>query len=116
MAADPQTDLFTLGLANTKPLKEQVTPYKLALFVLIIEYSVMKKTKYNSHYKFGQGDRVMVYSELTDTEKRSFMITILQLLQSQDLTLRELTLRIQDMNIRPVLFEIFKDRSYRAGA
>ncbi|KAL3872067.1 hypothetical protein ACJMK2_040023 [Sinanodonta woodiana] len=108
MTADAQTDLFTFGLANKKPLKEQVTPHKLALLVLINEYSVIKKAENLAPNVFALDEREPVMT-FTETEKRNFMITILQLLQSQDLKLKELSVKIQD-NLNIQLYETFCDR------
>ena len=75
-----QSDLFTFGPFGKKPLKEQVTPHKISLVVLIQEYCSLKEEDSS------RPDSLSFASEkpavkITEREKRNFMVTILQLLQ-----------------------------------
>lgn len=66
-------DLLNLGMFGKKPLKDQVTPYKMALLVLVSDYCV----------QIHERSQVLSDDENTYTEKeeREILFTILQLLQ-----------------------------------
>lgn len=96
-----QSDLFTLGPFSRKPLKEQVTPHKMSVIVLIQEYCSMKRVESSS-----LSDDSSLEIKFTEKEKRNFMITILQLLQTSDITLKELCMKIKD-KMKPELYTMF---------
>ena len=78
--AVPQTDLFTFGPFGKKPLKEQVTPHKISLVVLIQEYCSLKEDDSTRPEPLSFGNDKPT-PKITEREKRNFMVTILQLLQ-----------------------------------
>lgn len=100
-----QNDLFTFGPFGKKPLKEQVTPHKLSVMVLIQEYCNMKKV--HTHVFTSEDSSIEI--KFTEREKRNFMVTILQLLQTSDLTLKELCVKIKD-KMKTELYTIFLKR------
>ena len=67
-------DLLNLGSAGKKPLKDQVTPYKMSLLVLVSNYC--RHTSQLREQILEDTDNI--YSE---HEEREIMFTILQLLQ-----------------------------------
>ena len=79
MAAS-QTDLFTFGPFGKKPLKEQVTPHKISLVVLIQEYCSLKEDDSTRPEPLSFGADKPT-PRITEREKRNFMVSILQLLQ-----------------------------------
>lgn len=90
-----QPDLFSSGGFSQKSLKEQVTPHKISLVVLIQEYCQLKEDE------LSQQESLSFTSEkpgmnITEREKRNFMVTILQLLQAAEPPLRELCIKIKD--------------------
>lgn len=99
-----QNDLFTLGPFGQKPLKEQVTPHKMSVIVLIQEYSTMKRAENTT-----LGDDSTLEIKFSEKEKRNFMITVLQLLQASDITLKELCLKIRD-KMKPELYTMFQKK------
>ncbi|XP_041368923.1 anaphase-promoting complex subunit 5-like [Gigantopelta aegis] len=92
--AVPQ-DLFTFNPLGKKVQKEQVTTHKLSLLVLVYEYQQQKKPP----------DPLdpPIFSE---TEKRDFMTTLLDLLQSLHLELVVLKQRLEPI-LKPCLYEGF---------
>jgi hypothetical protein len=65
------TDLINLSVSRRKPLKDQVTPYKLALLVLIDE-----------HCKLAMKAKKSICTVLyTDEEELLFLSTLLNLVQ-----------------------------------
>lgn len=106
---DPQTDLLRFGLAGKINLtsKEQVTPHKISLLVLIFEYCELKR-KQNQPFIFGQNP-LPPEERISENEKRDFMTLILKLLQSPDLTLKELLSQTQHI-LKPKMFDEFMDR------
>jgi anaphase-promoting complex subunit 5 len=106
---DSQTDLLRFGPLGKTNLthKEQVTPHKISLLVLIYEYCELKK-KQNPTFIFGQN--VLDPEErISENEKRDFMTLILKLLQSPDLSLRDLLDQTQSI-LKPKIFDEFMDR------
>ncbi|WAR30726.1 APC5-like protein [Mya arenaria] len=73
--------------------EEQVTPHKISLIVLIHEYCTIRRPS-TVHSVFSEDSDSDI--NLTEREKRNFMVMILQLLQSSDLTLKELFMKIRD--------------------
>lgn len=103
------TDLLRFGPLGKMNLtsKEQVTPHKISLLVLIYEYCELKK-KQNQPFIFGQN--VLDPEErISENEKRDFMTLILKLLQSPDLSLRDLLDQTQSI-LKPKIFDEFTDR------
>ncbi|XP_048245886.1 anaphase-promoting complex subunit 5-like isoform X1 [Haliotis rufescens] len=92
-------DLFIFDPHGRKPLKEQVTPHKLSLLVLVYGYQQMLK----------ESQEEMDAVVFTEREKRDFMTSILDLLQSPDLELVELKQRLDGI-LKPVLLDCFFDR------
>ncbi|XP_052789815.1 anaphase-promoting complex subunit 5-like isoform X2 [Mya arenaria] len=70
-----------------------VTPHKISLIVLIHEYCTIRRPS-TVHSVFSEDSDSDI--NLTEREKRNFMVMILQLLQSSDLTLKELFMKIRD--------------------
>ena len=70
-------DLFSFGTSRRKPMKDQVSPYKIALLIMIDEHcKMMTKRK--------KGELVDEY--YTDAAECTLMITMLQLVQVCRLT------------------------------
>ncbi|KAJ8300146.1 hypothetical protein KUTeg_021665 [Tegillarca granosa] len=82
MASSAHTDLFTFTPYGKKPLKEQVTPHKIALLTLVYEYCELKRAQIDILPDFGAQPKD---SNISEREKRDFMTTALKLLQSPDL-------------------------------
>ena len=80
-------DLLNLGMFGKKPLKDQVTPYKMALLVLVSDYCCQMSERNQV-----LSDDENTYSE---REEREMMFTILQLLQSADMDLKDLLQKLQ---------------------
>ena len=75
-----QPDLFSYGGSSQRSLKEQVTPHKISLVVLIQEYCQLKEDELSQQESLSfTSDKPGL--KITEREKRNFMITILQLLQ-----------------------------------
>lgn len=109
MATSSKTDLFVFGAHGQKPLHEHVTPHKMALLSLIFEYCEMKKRDAAPQIvAIGQLPGYMC-QKFTETEKRDFMTSILRLLQSPDLSLKELLDQVQTI-LQPTLLDNFTDR------
>lgn len=107
---DSQTELLRFGpVGKTGPThKEQVTPHKISLLVLIYEYCELKK-KQNQPFIFGQSNTLDPEERISESEKRDFMTLILKLLQSPDLPLKELLNQTQNI-LKPKIFDEFVDR------
>lgn len=81
MAANQLKDLFIFGPFGKKPLKEQVTPHKIALMVLIHEYIAMRRRQKPVVFiGFGAQDTT-TEDKFKEREKRDFMTSILKLIQ-----------------------------------
>jgi len=61
------TDVVSLGLSRQRALKDQLSPYKLAVLILI-----------EDHCRTSNGADVVSYS---DVEEFTFLTTLLQLIQ-----------------------------------
>ena len=72
------TDLFSFGVS--KNLKEQVTPHKMALLVLIREYCIVRGKMKGRPFVVNQ-EPEMEALNLSEKEMRDFMTTMLKLLQ-----------------------------------
>lgn len=96
------------GAHGHKPLHEHVTPHKVALLALIYEYCELKKRNMPMSV-IEMGCESPGYQKFTETEKRDFMTTILKLLQSPDLSLKELLEQVQTI-LKPTLMDNFTDR------
>ena len=72
------TDLFSFGVS--KNLKEQVTPHKMALLVLIKEYCIVRGKMKGRNFVLNQEPEVEAMN-LSEREMRNFMTTVLKLLQ-----------------------------------
>ncbi|XP_052222567.1 anaphase-promoting complex subunit 5-like isoform X3 [Dreissena polymorpha] len=98
-------DQLLPGLGQGKSSKEeQVSPHKISLIVLIHEYCMLRKpVTTQSVFSDNDSDTEVKFSE---REKRDFMVTILQLLQSSDLTLKELCIKIRD-KMKTELYVLF---------
>ncbi|ESP01711.1 hypothetical protein LOTGIDRAFT_238189 [Lottia gigantea] len=95
------SDLFTFNTYGRQPLKEQVTPHKLSLLVLIHKYQLLRG-------KIPDEDiEDVVY--FTEKEQRDFMLTLLELLQGSDIELKELRMKLQGI-IKPALFDAFFEK------
>ena len=94
--AATQTDLFTFGPFGKKPLKEQVTPHKISLVVLIQEYCSLKEDDSTRPEPLSFGDDKPT-PRITEREKRNFMVSILQLLQVSDL--HQVSIRSPDKSV-----------------
>lgn len=107
---DSQTELLRFGpVGKMGPThKEQVTPHKISLLVLIYEYCELKK-KQNQPFIFGQSNTLDPEERISESEKRDFMTLILKLLQSPDLSLKELLNQTQNI-LKPKIFDEFLDR------
>ncbi|XP_061189675.1 anaphase-promoting complex subunit 5-like [Saccostrea echinata] len=106
---DSQTELLRFGPVGKPTLtyKEQVTPHKISLLILIYEYCELKK-KQNQPFIFGQSTLVPE-ERISENEKRDFMTLILKLLQSPDLSLKDLLDQTQHI-LKPKIFDEFMDR------
>lgn len=116
-SAPAQTDLFTFGPCGKKPLKEQVTPHKLSLLILIQEYCELKKKNLPTVVTFGQ-DNLSDPNRLSESEKFHFMTTILHLLQSPDFSLKELLDNVRNI-LKPQHYDAFCEKLhvlYEEGA
>ncbi|KAL4219240.1 Anaphase-promoting complex subunit 5 [Mactra antiquata] len=95
------SDQPIMGPFIRKPQKEQVTSQKISIIVLIQEYCSMKKVE-NSTFS----DDSNMDIKFSEKEKRNFMITILQLLQMSDISLKDLCKKIKD-KMKPMLYTLF---------
>jgi hypothetical protein len=81
MTGNHQKDLFTFGPFGKKPLKEQVTPHKISLMVLVHEYIEMRRQQKPTVFVgFGSQDSGGE-DKFKEREKRDFMTSILKLIQ-----------------------------------
>jgi len=81
MTGNHQKDLFTFGPFGKKPLKEQVTPHKISLMVLVHEYIEMRRRQKPTVFVgFGSQDSGGE-DKFKEREKRDFMTSILKLIQ-----------------------------------
>lgn len=106
MASSAHTDLFTFTPYGKKPLKEQVTPHKIALLTLVYEYCELKRAQIDILPDFGAQPKD---SNISEREKRDFMTTALKLLQSPDLSLKELTEQLPPI-LKPQHYDAFLAR------
>ncbi|XP_076090764.1 anaphase-promoting complex subunit 5-like [Mytilus galloprovincialis] len=108
-ASNHQKDLFIFGPFGKKPLKEQVTPHKISLMVLIYEYIEMRRRhKPPVFVGFGAQDTTSE-EKFKEREKRDFMTSILKLIQSPNMTLKDLTDQVQPI-LKQTHYEIFAER------
>ncbi|XP_013393534.1 anaphase-promoting complex subunit 5 [Lingula anatina] len=99
-------DISNLGRFNgQKPLKEYVTPYKIVLLVLVREYRTFKDNSENS-----LADAVDAMQWIfTEEDRKDFMTMLISLLQAPDMELREVVLKVQEIQ-RPKYLEVFLKR------
>lgn len=109
MAGNHQKDLFTFGPFGKKPLKEQVTPHKISLMVLVHEYTEMRRRQKPTVFVgFGSQDSGGE-DKFKEREKRDFMTSILKLIQSPDMTLKDFTDQVQPI-LKQKHYDIFTER------
>ncbi len=75
-----QHDLFIFDPHGKRALKEQVTPHKLSLLVLVYGYQQMRT----------EAQEDMKEAVFTEREKRDFMTSVLDLLQVHLITIHVL--------------------------
>lgn len=108
-ANNQQKDLFTFRPFGRKPLKEQVTPHKISLMVLVHEYIEMRKKQQKTGAFVFNVQSNSGEEKFKEREKRDFMTSILKLIQSPDMTLKDLTDQVQPI-LKQSHYEIFNER------
>ncbi|KAK7480276.1 hypothetical protein BaRGS_00028444 [Batillaria attramentaria] len=103
--ASPKEDFLAMGpFVNSQLSKEQITPHKLSLLVLVHEYQVMRGLIIED-----SGNHETPEVKFSEREKRFFMTTLLDLLQCPDLELRDLKAKLTPV-LRPKLVDNFMCR------
>ncbi|KAK6195948.1 hypothetical protein SNE40_001269 [Patella caerulea] len=100
------TDLFTFNTFGKRPMKEQVTPHKLSVLILVHKYQTLRLPTILHE---GLMDDSLEEIVFTENEKRDFMTTILDLLQSSDIELKELRAKLHGV-VKPVVLDFFFDK------
>ncbi|PVD22360.1 hypothetical protein C0Q70_18170 [Pomacea canaliculata] len=99
-------DPFHIGPFSSRSTKEQITPHKLSLLVLLHEYQVMRGFIPATDMDDSTSCRGVALVNFTEREKRHFMTTMLDLLQCPDLKIKDLKARLQPL-LHPQLMSSF---------
>ncbi|KAK7099099.1 anaphase-promoting complex subunit 5-like [Littorina saxatilis] len=103
--SSPKDEPFSLHTTSLQSNKEQLTPHKLSLLVLIAEYHDSQKFTPGIDDEEENADSYT----LSESERRQVMTMLLDLLQSPDLDLSELKVRLMPA-LHPTMMEKFEDR------
>ncbi|CAG5119775.1 unnamed protein product [Candidula unifasciata] len=92
-------DLFIFNSSTRQQSSERLTPHKLTIMALVYHYQQLCALQDKMDDTSPDPDRL-----LTEKEKRVFMVTLLNLLQSPDMDLKTLRLQI-DHVLKPAILE-----------
>ncbi|BFZ20186.1 hypothetical protein BsWGS_23225 [Bradybaena similaris] len=97
------SDLFMFNPSTRPQSSERLTPHKLTMMALVYHYQQLCALQDKIDDTSPDPDRL-----LTEKEKRVFMVTLLNLLQSPDMDLKTLRLQI-DHVLKPAILEAVYD-------